>query len=264
VRWWDGTAWTEHTRDPNESIPAFVPPVPWGEFDTPLWAQTTERLPLPEKFEDGTATTVYVWVVALLPALVAASSVAVQFVLPGQATSLVGSIVLFILLLVFAYADNRQLRRRGFRPPDAPWAGLSPIIYLAIRVARVGRSSVLPLLATVTTAVVLVGSFVDFVVGGGSQRDEQLRIEALQPANLAVSLTGIFDDKNVPVEDVVCQPLASYAAGTQGHCAAISSGTTIDIVIVVEDTAERLYTVLSVVAVPQDTATAGRLSPSTT
>jgi hypothetical protein len=131
-RYWDGTAWTEHTYDPA---------------------------PAPLRAPEGTnPTTVWVWLLAIAAPLVEfallqfefswftsfanadfsdPSSLYSQIYTPSYFVLIAGSWVLYAALVVVGWLDYRRLRALGVpRPFHWAWSFLSGIVYM------IGRSVV--------------------------------------------------------------------------------------------------------------------------
>lgn len=131
MRWWDGTAWTQHVGPPP--------------------AQAQAQATRPRLRDEVPTDTVWVWLLVLQPVLAVLLQFAyqphLQFRTIGperiptvDPTSLytagyfvvqVGGLVLYGAAVVLAWLDHRELRRRGVvRPFPWPWAFLSAIVYV--------------------------------------------------------------------------------------------------------------------------------------
>jgi len=175
LRWWDGTVWTAHTMDvaatPDAvaeavvevaqaeaevtvSVRAAWSPVerkrdfempsytPMGSVARPSEAQMLSLL------VGTSATTGWVWLMAATP-LAHAGSVALIAVTVDSSADwgrFLWAGLTVLLYPLFAHGDGRELRRRRLASVAGAW-GLLPPVYLSLRTARVGRSSVGPLIS---------------------------------------------------------------------------------------------------------------------
>ncbi|MBK4346818.1 DUF2510 domain-containing protein [Lacisediminihabitans changchengi] len=150
MRWWDGTAWSDHVTEP--SAPAAMPPAP----ATP--ARNTVPATTP-------ANNVFIWILVLLPVITLALSLTVNYAAIGRsalqdarlgesgsamgfgvgggatlAISLLGWLV-DAAVIVLAYFDNRRLKATGFeRPFPWPWAFFTLISSVGVLVYVIGRT----------------------------------------------------------------------------------------------------------------------------
>lgn len=201
-RWWDGTRWSEHSRPAPTPAPEYhLPPQPaaapsYGHYQAT--APVSPPYPIVPGFapvRPGTsALTPYVWLIVGLPLLTsiaelfvdvdsylrAVTSLAASGATPDQANvapfvssvsafiaqaaavQLLG-LVIYLLCVLFAYFDHRELERRGFtRPFHWAWAFLG-IVYLIGRTVvahrRGGRYTLWPiwgLIAVIVVSTVLI------------------------------------------------------------------------------------------------------------
>jgi hypothetical protein len=196
LRWWDGRAWTVHTVHPLAPVPEVVLPTPppVRPVDRPAVSPAVApamrpvvELPAKRDFEFAPYTpmddsshalryghsrgrgptlllppvrgslTVWAWLIAIVPSILAAGLVA--FVLSfGDPTAAwryyIWVLVIVLVSLFLAARDGRELRRRGYPIPGWGWV-LIPVIYLVARSVALGRSSLWPLLGWLVAQVVL-------------------------------------------------------------------------------------------------------------
>jgi hypothetical protein len=171
LRWWDGTQWTEYTKETAAThpyVPAAQLKAPDGTKTNTVWAFIVGLLPL--------------LTLALLPAYVSsvAASMANISRNPADAAQLqssalfspayfafVGvSFLTYALSVVFGYLDWRELKARGVPLPfHWAWGFLeAPLVYIIGRtvvVRRRARGSFAPLwVMIIATVVIFVGSLV--------------------------------------------------------------------------------------------------------
>lgn len=207
-RWWDGTRWSEHSRPAPTPAPEYhLPPQPaaapsYGQY------QAAAPAPSPYPIAPGfppvpagtSALTWSIWLYVGLPLLSAIAAMFIDFssylravlsisasgstpdqaniapfvpsvsafIAEAAAVQLLG-LVIYVLCVLFAYFDHRELARRGFaRPFHWAWAFfeiVSPlgIVYVIGRTVvahrRGGRHALWPiwgLIAVVVVSTVLI------------------------------------------------------------------------------------------------------------
>jgi len=182
VRWWNGVAWTEHTNpkpglDSAEVAAALTGAIP--TVATPAAATATAAMPAIEAgtpaapltrrqaiqaeggrvtTDSGRGQTGVVWILALLPVIAFVLALAAGYVYFYVVTSpLVALVALvpYLLGILWALSDSRQLAARGFRAPSPWWALLTPLGYLIVRRMRVPGTGAIILFA-ITAALAFV------------------------------------------------------------------------------------------------------------
>jgi len=193
LRWWDGTAWTDHWHQldagtgPSPVAPSRPPtgPTSTGATGTapagtgPTFAAPTLSIsPEPPTPEPSTADgasddldtggyprlgreippdrswmfqkakrstqTIAGWLLALSPLWLGVAVIAALVLLPGLPALYVQAglaIVVVTVTVLLVILDARTLRSRGLASPSVWWM-LLPLVYLVMRVVRVGRASV--------------------------------------------------------------------------------------------------------------------------
>jgi len=163
VRWWNGVGWTEHTSLKPEARAALdAAPAP-VTVTAPAPAPVTA--PEPARSQTG-----IVWLIALIPVIAFVLALAAFYVYFYVATSpLVALVALvpYLLGLLWAVSDRRRLAARGFAPPSALWALLTPLGYLIVRRLRVPGTG--PVLLFAITAVLTVAVPAVILVSGAGR-----------------------------------------------------------------------------------------------
>jgi hypothetical protein len=198
TRWWDGTQWTAATQpaapvqpSPPEQPtaqpgygqqPAYGQQAGYGQQaaynQQPAYGQQAGYTPVSEypQVTPGTSgTTLWAWLVALLPILALLMSLGYTLSIPGAMQSFVNEmgnvdpstpegssqlvngmlgaffngwyvaliivgLLTYAATVVFAYLDYRELARRGYvKPFHWAWTFLSSIVYIIGRTVVVGR-----------------------------------------------------------------------------------------------------------------------------
>lgn len=283
LRWWDGTVWTSHTMD-VEATPdavaeavvevseaeaeavvavavrgAWTPTERRRDFEMPSYTpmvglartRSVERmLPL----VGTSSTTVWVWLLAVTPLVQSASIALIALTLDGSTGwhrfAFVGlSVMLYPL---FAHGDGRVLRRR--RLDSVAWAwGLLPPVYLGVRVARVGPSSLGPLIAWIAlslgAAAVLTALFLPgytamqttarYDAPAGTASTETLTAEQratlLTGAGMAEAILGELRAEGSIVNGVQCPDSADVGDGSHLSCRVEMEYATADVLVQVTD-----------------------------
>jgi hypothetical protein len=144
TRWWDGTAWTNHTREePPPVVPTFAP-LPPVQNPT-LRAQ--QPLPVVQRVGDGVEDSRAAWWIAFSPlwsivgqaiivsTILAISSAQLSALVPAL---IVANLVLWATVLALAFLDRARLRSGGNATTASPlWVLLSPLVYLIARAREV-------------------------------------------------------------------------------------------------------------------------------
>lgn len=206
LRWWDGSAWTEHMRSrPNQigdaAIHATVEPSVSQPITTPgldLAATMGANSPAPDLVQwsrdpmilraraaaasrpqyvaPGSPHTVSSWVLAALPAIIPIVLLIALFVLRAAGADAGLRAVPFpvwfagiaVTATVLAVADSRVLRSRGYLTASPAWASLfSPLLYLVFRARKLRRAGVRSsALGVVGVLTFVIGSAFTFWVAG--------------------------------------------------------------------------------------------------
>jgi len=106
-----------------------APYVPFSQQYSPMRALTPVRLP-------GSPNTVPVWLLALLPLIIAATELGIYFsgVAPSATLSVTLSLAVYVVILTLALADRAVLKRRNLKPASGLWLLLlPPLVYLIAR-----------------------------------------------------------------------------------------------------------------------------------
>jgi hypothetical protein len=255
VRWWNGVSWTEHTNlkpqtvaTPAVPVAGSAAPVVQLPVAGAAAATTADGHPLTRRealaaehghLETGHAqvgpgrttgevavvapdssqgVTGVSWLLGLIPvvALVLAlvAGYVYFYVSSSPLVALLG-LAPYLLGVLWALADSRQLAARGFRAPSALWAFLTPLVYLIVRRIRVPRTG--PLLLFLITAVLVVAVPAGVFATGNAR----MVTVALDVQRTAVSQ---FVDTG-RLETVSCPPFVeSLEPGTLFTCQATLSG----------------------------------------
>jgi hypothetical protein len=175
LRWWNGSAWSQHVQQrpapisptPVEAAPVVSAQVEAAQVEpaqaavepvrfTPVTETPLVRTQLVEtaaSVDDEAvptrSNTVSSWFVALSPfyyaiafiiALPALASIAGVAVLGAIAAAVL--VIPFAIALIFAISDFSALKKRGIPRPAAPgWMFLTPLVYLIVRTVRVRRAT---------------------------------------------------------------------------------------------------------------------------
>lgn len=243
VRWWNGVAWTEHTeaKPGVEPAPPVSAPAPASAADVDEAASSPGAVPEPSPAaaappltrreaiaaeggrqapDAGRSATGIVWLIALTPVVAFVIAVAALYVFAYVAPSplvALAAAVPYLLGLLWAVSDRRQLAARGFEPPSALWALLTPLGYLIARRRRVPGSG--PLLLFVITAVVTIVAPLLFWISGASA------VVTLPVRVQHAVVTQLVDSGRL--SSVSCPPvLGSTAPGTLFTCDAVAKNGT--------------------------------------
>jgi hypothetical protein len=226
VRWWNGVSWTEHTNAKPGSVSPSLSTVASPDAITPTAtaaprtrreaiASEGGRTPDPRR-----STTGAVWLAALLPLITLVLAIGALYlyfyVVPSPFVALI-ALAPYLLGLLWAVSDSRQLAARGFRAPSAAWALLTPLGYLVVRRMRVPGSG--PVQLFVITAVLVIA--VPAVFGlTGAARGLTVAVQVQQTAERTLVSTGRLDS-------VSCPPvIESVAPGTLFTCQAVATDGT--------------------------------------
>lgn len=180
LRWWDGTAWTQHLQPAASEAAAGQSagdgyaqnPYPQSQHAQSQYAQNPHAQSAPAQTPLGAHPAIYtpfIWIIALLPLLsaiaIASLDMRVMIVRPSQLHSMIGSPMLgspmyFVVSVLgwviygvsvwMAYLDWRALGRIGIvNPFHWAWAFLTGIVYVIGRsvVARraIGSRALVPI-----------------------------------------------------------------------------------------------------------------------
>jgi hypothetical protein len=228
VRWWNGVEWTEHTNAKPGMESAQVAAALTGAvavIPTQTAVAAIEAAPLTRRqaieaeggrpvAEPARSQTGIVWLIALLPviALVLALGAGyVFFYVAGSPFVALVGLVPYLLGLLWAVSDSRQLKARGFAAPSPLWALLTPLGYLIVRRLRVpGSAPILIFAVAAVLAFLLPGALLLSGVG----RTVTLAIEIQHEAQSRFVDTQILGS-------VSCPPVVeSIAPGTVFACQA--------------------------------------------
>jgi hypothetical protein len=242
VRWWNGVAWTEHTNARPDLQTASV--VEAVETSAPTAATASaDAHPRTRReaiaAEGGRAapdvrrsTTGVVWLIALLPVIafvLALGAFYVYFYVVSSLLVVLVAVVPYLLGLLWALSDSRQLAARGFRRTSPLWALLTPLGYLIVRRLRVPGSR--PLVLFVVTAVLTVLVPLGFWATGAAR----VVTTAVQVQHAAVS--QLVDTGKLG--SVSCPPvIESLTPGTLFTCTATTKdGTPTQVWVSIDDVA---------------------------
>ncbi|QNE46738.1 DUF2510 domain-containing protein [Glaciihabitans sp. INWT7] len=229
--------------DPLVTAPTFAPPV--APAIVPTVAKPTR------------SNTAAIWLFVLLPILHVAL---VWFVLvwldlggdPLVRYSVLGAPL--FLYLVFAFADRRVLRSRGFERPASVVLALIPPVYLLVRAIRVGAAGVVPLLLwlllqTAAYSFVLLqfpavfalapltpaADSAPVAVVSGPITDAQ-RAAELTPKGMAAELTRQTLAKNLTFSSISCPAIAVNLDGTAVTCIGTLDSVKMNLNVVIDST----------------------------
>jgi hypothetical protein len=237
VRWWNGVAWTEHTElkpsleATSAATVVVADPVPEPATEPePQAVRTTEpeaARPLtrreaiaaeggrqaPDAARSATGT---VWLIALLPVIAFVIGIVALYVVAYLAPSfwvVLAALLPYLLGLLWAISDSRQLAARGFRAPRPLWALLTPLGYLIARRLRVPGTG--PLVLFAITTVLAVAAPLVFWFSGASAI-------VTVPARVQHAVQTQFVDTG-RLRSVSCPPLiGSLSPGTLFTCDAVA------------------------------------------
>lgn len=242
VRWWNGVAWTEHT-EPKPGLEAaatastesastetaapvvatdpVLEPAAESEPATAAAHPLTRREAIaaeggrqaPDARRSATGT---VWLIALLPVIAFVIGIAALYVVAYVAPSpwvALAALLPYLLGLLWAISDSRQLAARGFPAPRPLWALLTPLGYLIARRLRVPGTGPLVLFA-ITTVVAVAAPLLFWFSGASSIVTVPVRVQhAVQ--------TQLVDTGRL--RSVSCPPLiGSLSPGTLFTCDAVA------------------------------------------
>jgi hypothetical protein len=230
------------SAEPQYAPPAFLP-LPNTRAASPTLAVSAR------------STTAAVWLFTLLPVFHAAL---VWFVLVWRDLgsdqivrySVLGSPL--FLYLVFALADRRVLRSRGFERTAPVVLALIPPIYLLVRAIRVGAAGIVPLLLwlllqTAAYSFLLVqfpavfalvpltpaADSAPIAVVSGPITDAQ-RAAELTPTGMAAELTRQIRAKNLTFSPISCPPIPVTLDGTAVTCVGILASVKMNLNVVID------------------------------
>jgi hypothetical protein len=203
------------------------------------------------------SNTAAVWLFVLLPILHVALVWCVLVWLDLGGDPLVRYTVLaapLLLYLVFAFADRRVLRSRGFERPASVILALIPPVYLLVRAIRVGAAGVVPLLLwlllqTAAYSFVLLqfpavfalapltpaADSAPVAVVSGPITDAQ-RAAELTPTGMAAELTRQTLAKNLTFSSISCPPIPVTLDGTTVTCVGSIDSVKMNLAVVIDST----------------------------
>jgi hypothetical protein len=288
LRWWDGAGWTDDTVDPH-AVDAAAEVTREAAGPTPVVASETspagrpargsrlslrregstrERLPEtgPVRYRSTYASvevdaapaappasgvTVWSWALAVVPLVQAATLAA----LPGAggwtvAVLLAAPVAISLLL---GNRDNSVLASRSLRTAGWGWAAV-PAVYLAIRLARVGRSTLGPLLVWAAAQLAVVVFAIVVMVPVVTAMTEEPRYERapwatastdiltaeeraalLTPTGMAGQIVADLRADGSEVTDATCPPRADTADGSILACRVVMEAAEADVRVQVTD-----------------------------
>jgi hypothetical protein len=161
-----------------------------------------------------------VWLLALLPVIALVLALVAGYVYFYVITSpLVAFVALvpYLLGLLWALSDSRQLAARGFRAPSPWWALLTPLGYLVVRRMRVpGTGAIILFAITAVLAFVLPAS----LLLSGAARSVTLALQIQDGATHEFVGSGLL-------KSVSCPPVVeSTTPGTVFTCQAVAADGT--------------------------------------
>lgn len=193
MRWWSGEGWTDHTQPmaparPQESLRPATGSTAGSAGTDWVSNYTVDELALytgrpvehavssrtgrtvleftgtvPDWRRERTgATTAQVWMIALVPALIAGLALAwllvgAPFRIPGLVLG-IAALVGALSTMLLAVGDSRSLRARGLSAPSPTWILLGSVGFLiarAVNVRRSGASGTAPLVVGLLGSVAL-------------------------------------------------------------------------------------------------------------
>ncbi len=242
-----------------------LPPDPFATPSRAVQATPPSFVPVqsvavsPSPRPTARSTTAAVWFLAVLPA----AHAALIWLFLGQLdlgkVALAGDPVIrysvlgapLILSMMFAFADRRALRARGFQRTAPTILGFVPPLYLLVRAIRVGPAGIAPLLTwlllqaaafsfilvQVPAVFVLVpltapAEPAPVVVASGPITAAQ-RATELTPSGMATELTRQALATNLRFSSITCPPIPVTVDGTAVSCVGTlaSVKTTLNVVI---------------------------------
>lgn len=257
VRWWNGAAWTDHTREKPATPPqaAASPNADLGvdqvrELERQfLYAGDAAAQAAAEIGPDGKrsrkprrsieadrariyaphTTTGSVWLVALSPILVVVVGIAVAYFylyVDPQPIILAVIALPYLLGLLWAVTDARKLRDWGNEAASPAWGLLSPLVYLLARRRRVKGSG--PLVAF----LVVLGLVIAVPVGAWA-------LGATKPVEAALTIQNTVRNELVgsgQALSVTCPPFAeATTVGAIYTCdATLADGRTTTIIVSID------------------------------
>lgn len=186
VRWWNGVAWTDHSREKPDTPPQQTTDTPDIGADQVrdlerqfLYGGDPAAQAAAEVRSDGSrgrrprrsieadrariygahTTTGSVWLIALSPLLAVVVAIAVgyfYFYVDPQPYILAVGAVPILLSLLWAVTDSRKLRDWGNEAASGSWALLGPLVYLIARRIKVKGSGPLAAFLVVSALVIAV------------------------------------------------------------------------------------------------------------
>jgi hypothetical protein len=146
MRWWDGSAWTQHVDDPAPAPPPPAVPVasayqPFGALDAELAASAIAKPASNVIWTPAVSWIAFSPIWITLVDFLALSSL--YGMVPGMRQwSGVASLIWIVPLCILAMRDRSALLRAGHpRAASAVWMLLSPIAYLIARRIRVKQAT---------------------------------------------------------------------------------------------------------------------------
>ena len=245
LRWWDGGSWTDETTPPLAAQPAWVP---WQPEREPEVTAAAGYLPMgsfgradqpaaPYEAAPAGSTTIWVWLLALLPLGLAAI---LELRLSGSGYIYLGPLGLYV---TFALFDRRALVTRGFEAAPNQWWILVPPVYFLLRAAKTTAASYPPfigwLLTMVLATAVVTNSGLGLGIFPSSAPPEGTAPAGLTPPYTEEELDYLLTPEGMAeqlqaelglsFDTFTCVPLASLEVSTATSCTGSYVGTTVDI-----------------------------------
>jgi hypothetical protein len=145
VRWWDGTGWTEHTRELTPAGPVQPEPEPYVPMKHAIEVERPRAWPVGEiAVRPGGPFTAAILLFTLLPLVEAFGPT----LLPGADQLVVRAatgIVVIAASIALAFWDRNALDAHGYSRSNLPHPAFAviPIFYLVVRIFRIGAVSII-------------------------------------------------------------------------------------------------------------------------
>lgn len=264
-RYWDGSAWTQQTRDDaaGAALDASAANAPISDFTgydrvgqsasyVPFSSGSAAVAAAQLRPERGSASTIAIWLYAFVPLLLLLHlPFSWDFTIANFNDLLIHGalgVVTVVLAILLAVIDRGQLQRRGYERTPPAMLGVLPPIHIIARLFTTSPVAVLVTLASLIVQGVVVALLVlpslpsapiadsptaepPTAAGMTEPFTEQQLAYLLTPKGMAEKIRFDAASTSVAYETVQCDPLPSADLGAQTTCHATAQLADYDLLV---------------------------------